>query len=725
MFAKMELTRHDVLRRQYLDTYTLDSNPELFEKLLREVGFTIGDVGDTRMRQANKLSSYTLSLNPGVRALVKKLATFRVGSAARHAIREDDFGSITHLIEPIPIEVKRQMRFSKVIENARDHNKGRAREHKDAKRISKDDLFGRDHIGDSEYACAIAKLTTSFLEAPCVFGLFASWGKGKTFTMNKIMTYIKACAISQVVHSNGADEQLLQQLQGIAGSDGVVDLLFTWLNTGCDPRAVIEPKQGQLVSLDETFVNKKWSEQQSLLDGMTLDGGLSSLYVFLLSFPSRVISLLMSTWPCSPCRWKNPQLDLLRKAWQKRSKIDSDTDRCIDYVFVQFNAWRYCGLDSNLGVAFILKLNAAVEAHLGASYAHAECYALMIRSSVKLLIALFICLAAISVVRPGSWDIFSNTDTFSNIDSWSVLFNDVDIYIQDLMGKSAGIATAGLSSFAAARQIYKLVHLPSKPSQKLQACSSDPTDMLGGLDTLKSQIDQLTQYLNSPEQAPTCWDLLFPAGWPILAYLMSRLKGFFHKSSAYRKCRVVIFIDDLGRCPPSKVAEVLKGITLLSENCPFIFFLAVDPRVIANAIECDNTGFYRDANITGYEYLDKIIQVPFALPEMSDDEKGKLFRTLLTGCADLQVKVVDGSGDLRCYVLSEDKTRIMAMNTSWAGAVCTKFQYEVVFFKFQNGQLRDSSGMAPLPHSIAASIVRQLKSLAERRIPPCSFADDS
>ena len=55
-----------------------------------------------------------------------------------------------------------------------------------------------------------------------------------------------------------------------------------------------------------------------------------------------------------------------------------------------------------------------------------------------------------------------------------------------------------------------------------------------------------------------------------------------------RKCRLVIFVDDLDRCPPEKCVEVLQSLVLLTEGTPFVIFLAIDPRIVVTAIEVDN-----------------------------------------------------------------------------------------------------------------------------------------
>lgn len=81
--------------------------------------------------------------------------------------------------------------------------------------------------------------------------------------------------------------------------------------------------------------------------------------------------------------------------------------------------------------------------------------------------------------------------------------------------------------------------------------------------------------------------------------------------------RLVLFIDDLDRCDHKKAVEVLQAIMLLlagRDGLPFMIFLGIDARVIVRAIEESYSEVLVGAGITGYEFLDKIIQLPFVIP---------------------------------------------------------------------------------------------------------------
>ena len=76
--------------------------------------------------------------------------------------------------------------------------------------------------------------------------------------------------------------------------------------------------------------------------------------------------------------------------------------------------------------------------------------------------------------------------------------------------------------------------------------------------------------------------------------------------------RVVVYIDDLDRCPPPRVVEVLEAVQLLVKTPLFIAALAIDERYITRALEKHYEGvLHRRGSPSGTDYLEKIIQLPY------------------------------------------------------------------------------------------------------------------
>ncbi|MEZ4361331.1 MAG: P-loop NTPase fold protein [Kofleriaceae bacterium] len=98
--------------------------------------------------------------------------------------------------------------------------------------------------------------------------------------------------------------------------------------------------------------------------------------------------------------------------------------------------------------------------------------------------------------------------------------------------------------------------------------------------------------------------------------------------------RIVLYIDDLDRCPPRRVVEVLQAIHLLLSLPLFVVVVGVDSRWLLDSLSAFyHEQFPRDAVAVDLarpqQYLEKIFQVPFTLAPMSDDGYGALVGGLL------------------------------------------------------------------------------------------------
>lgn len=105
--------------------------------------------------------------------------------------------------------------------------------------------------------------------------------------------------------------------------------------------------------------------------------------------------------------------------------------------------------------------------------------------------------------------------------------------------------------------------------------------------------------------------------------------------------RVVLYIDDLDRCSPAKVLEVLEAVHLLLALELFIVVVGVDPRWLQRSLRHQ----YRDLSLSDdltqdpylqtmpTEYLEKIFQIPLTLPVMENKAYSKLISSLAPGTA--------------------------------------------------------------------------------------------
>jgi len=103
--------------------------------------------------------------------------------------------------------------------------------------------------------------------------------------------------------------------------------------------------------------------------------------------------------------------------------------------------------------------------------------------------------------------------------------------------------------------------------------------------------------------------------------------------------RIVLYIDDLDRCPENKVMEVLQAVHLLLAYRLFVVVVGVDPRWLLHSLATTLSAFDGDGGqfsadpdswrTTPQNYLEKIFQIPFSLRPMTANGFGDLIGGLL------------------------------------------------------------------------------------------------
>jgi len=103
--------------------------------------------------------------------------------------------------------------------------------------------------------------------------------------------------------------------------------------------------------------------------------------------------------------------------------------------------------------------------------------------------------------------------------------------------------------------------------------------------------------------------------------------------------RIILYIDDLDRCPEDNVVQVLEAVNLLMAFPLFIVMVGVDPRWVKKALakkrdlqfRKDEDSKDNDADKVGpADYLEKIFQVPFHLREARPESVKNMIRQLAT-----------------------------------------------------------------------------------------------
>jgi hypothetical protein len=109
--------------------------------------------------------------------------------------------------------------------------------------------------------------------------------------------------------------------------------------------------------------------------------------------------------------------------------------------------------------------------------------------------------------------------------------------------------------------------------------------------------------------------------------------------------RIVLYIDDLDRCPPTRVVEVLQAVHLLLAFDLFVVVVAVDARWLERSLNEAYNPSRADSNgiapgqpvhrFSAQNYLEKIFQIPFSLPSMGETGFRKLVHNMLASSEEL------------------------------------------------------------------------------------------
>ena len=268
-------------------------------------------------------------------------------------------------------------------------------------------------------------------------------------------------------------------------------------------------------------------------------------------------------------------------------KVDNAADKT-NYHFVFFNAWLYCGSD-NLWAGLVKALHEAIEQRYGPSYAYAKYRAKLFLIIIALLVSIGFMVGSVAFyVRIN--------DEFQNFSSSNVIIHTAGLIVGSLLSLVSG-----------ASAVYNYMVTPLSPSEEIEMTCSKAEVMkkLGFMAAVKEELDDIGDTLSNPaKRVPNMFTYL--SSW---LHVTEWVPEYFLYSSRFPPCNLVIFVDDLDRCPPEKVVQVLQALILLAEKSPFVFFLAVDPRIIVAAVESQHEVMFTSAGVNGYEYLDKIVQV--------------------------------------------------------------------------------------------------------------------
>lgn len=98
-------------------------------------------------------------------------------------------------------------------------------------------------------------------------------------------------------------------------------------------------------------------------------------------------------------------------------------------------------------------------------------------------------------------------------------------------------------------------------------------------------------------------------GWSITGHSRPQSEHLFDDADGV----LVFFIDDLDRCQPNRVAQVLETIKLFMDRPGCVFVIGMDIDIVEKAVKAQ---YQRIEGFDEHAYMDKLIQLQFNLPPL-------------------------------------------------------------------------------------------------------------
>jgi len=113
-------------------------------------------------------------------------------------------------------------------------------------------------------------------------------------------------------------------------------------------------------------------------------------------------------------------------------------------------------------------------------------------------------------------------------------------------------------------------------------------------------------------------------GWSITGQTRSTKDASFDDAEGV----LVFFIDDLDRCQPNRVAQVLETIKLFMDRPGCVFVIGMDIDIVEKAVKAQ---YQRIESFDEHAYMDKLVQLQFNLPPLRPEHIQGFIREVLDG----------------------------------------------------------------------------------------------
>lgn len=270
----------------------------------------------------------------------------------------------------------------------------------------------------------------------------------------------------------------------------------------------------------------------------------------------------------------------------------------VDFHCVEFNAWVYSGSE-NLWAGLITHLYNEVEQFLGTRRTVPFRFTQNAQRALKKAVGLLVIYGLAALLLSFLLDLQQIQAAWTSLAAAANPLGDA-VALGGTLAAVVAVLVAVRPFLTALRDLVNTLSLARSEQLAALASRRDFRDKIGFMADIKAEIREVRKLLDRGRQGVGA--------------------------------RLVVFIDDLDRCEPKKAVEVLEAIMLLladEDGMPFIVVLGIDARIVVKAVEERYGKVLTEAGISGYEYLDKIVQIPFRIPPPPGPALAKYVTSLL------------------------------------------------------------------------------------------------
>ena len=103
--------------------------------------------------------------------------------------------------------------------------------------------------------------------------------------------------------------------------------------------------------------------------------------------------------------------------------------------------------------------------------------------------------------------------------------------------------------------------------------------------------------------------------------------GFNREMFPRGQPRIILMVENLDRCPPAQVVNMLEAVQLLVRTKLVVVVLAMDIRYVSRALEKAYEGvLVPDDHPSGLDFIEKIVQIPYSIPSIAPGEMQSLLQ---------------------------------------------------------------------------------------------------